>query len=330
MLEADYVGAKGDHEVTLYDGQLTSVPRVNALTGSQIPISQSGTTNLFNGRLNSAFQNADLQLDAGHSSYNSLQVKVTKTLDSATFGKGFIQGAYTWAHSIDDSVDPIVGDPGERIFPRDTSGFAGGPASEHGSSGFDVRHRFIMSFVYQFPFRFQNPWMKRLLGGFSVSGIASEQTGLPFSVFSGVDSAGSGFSQRADFAHNGIAEPAAQITNPLTVTGPPRQLFTSPCPADDVATGPASCSGPSLIGRQGNVGRNLLTGPHFEDMDLAVIKRIPVDEHRELRLQADMFNLLNHPNLGLPVNTIGSVNFGQSTFTVSNPRLLQVSARFTF
>jgi len=51
---------------------------------------------------------------------------------------------------------------------------------------------------------------------------------------------------------------------------------------------------------------------------------------RVLRIQMDLFNAFNRVNLGIPVNTINSFNFGQSTFTIATPRVIQFAARFDF
>lgn len=58
--------------------------------------------------------------------------------------------------------------------------------------------------------------LDRLLGNFEVSGIFQAQSGHPFSVFGGVDSAGSGLSQRADFVVNGNGLAATPCLNQRT------------------------------------------------------------------------------------------------------------------
>jgi hypothetical protein len=85
-----------------------------------------------------------------------------------------------------------------------------------------------------------------------------------------------------------------------------------------------------LIGRQGTVGRSAFVGPGFRQFDFSVIKRIPINEKFKFRVQADFFNLFNQVNFAQPVNTINSLNFGQSTFTQGLPRIMQFAARFDF
>ncbi|MCA1558044.1 MAG: TonB-dependent receptor, partial [Acidobacteria bacterium] len=127
LIEADYVGNKGSSLLRVIDGQMTSVERVNAILGLNRTISPTSTfTNYLNGVLSEAFFQTATNLSVGSSTYNAGQFRVTKNLTNKRWGTGQIQGAYTWSHSIDDAADPLVGQAGERTFPRDSSGFAGG------------------------------------------------------------------------------------------------------------------------------------------------------------------------------------------------------------
>ena len=51
----------------------------------------------------------------------------------------------------------------------------------------------------------------------------------------------------------------------------------------------------------GNLGRNALRGPDFFWSDLYLTKWLPLTEHVKLRIDGQFFNILNHPNFGLPV-----------------------------
>lgn len=340
LFEADYVGSHGLNQLRNISGALPSVMRVNAIEGTNVQISAtSSRTNFLNGVLNTAFNPIFLNLALGHSTFNSMQLRLTKTLTNKKLGTGQIQGAYSWSHSIDDSADGLVpgagpGGGSERGLPRDSSGFVGGfSAPERGNSGFDVRHRFVLNFIYDLPIRFDSKNLNRLLGGWTMSGIVQSQTGSPYSIFGGIDSAGTGLGQRADYAANGIAltDLAAATNDPRTYTGPARSLFKNPCPANRTNLTATSCSAASglAVGRQGTVGRNQFYGPAFNKVDFSVIKRIPVTETVKFTLRADFFNIFNTVNFGLPGNDINSTLFGQST-TAGAPRLLQFAGRIDF
>ena len=363
LFEADYVGSHGLNQLRNISGAMPSVGRRNAICatnpglsgcgrlfdangnsvgGSVAPQQISPTSsrnNFLNGVLNTAFNPIFLNLALGSSNFNSMQLRLTKTLTNKTWGTGQIQGIYAWSHSIDDSADGLVpgGGPGgasERGLPRDSSGFAGGfTAPERGNSGFDVRHRFVLNFIYDLPIHFEGKNMDRFLGGWTMSGIVQSQTGTPFSIFGGLDSAGTGLGQRADFAPagGGLASLPAMTNDPRTYTGPDRSLFRNPCPANRTNTSPTACSaavGPA-VGRQGSVGRNQFYGPGFNKVDFSVIKRFPINENMKFTVRADFFNIFNTVNFGLPGNDINSALFGQST-TAGLPRIIQFAGRFDF
>lgn len=356
LLEADYIGSHGLDQLRNISGSLPSVPRRNAVCAANPALDGCGTqaggstaprqisptssrTNFLNGVLNTAFNPIFLNVALGQSTFNSMQIRLTKTLTNKRFGTGQIQGVYAWSHSIDNSADALVpgGGPGggsERGLPRDSSGFAGGFAeAERGNSGFDVRHRLVLNFIYDLPIHFESKTVDRFLGGWTMSGIVQSQTGNPYSIFGGIDSAGTGLGQRADFAAPGagLTDLAAATNDPRTYTGPARSLFSNPCPANRTNTSPTSCSaavGPA-VGRQGTVGRNQFYGPAFNKVDFSVIKRFPITENVRFTIRADFFNLFNTVNFGLPGNDINSSLFGQST-TAGAPRIIQFAGRFDF
>ena len=77
----------------------------------------------------------------------------------------------------------------------------------------------------------------------------------------------------------------------------------------------------------GNLGRNALRGPDFFWNDLYLTKWFPMTEHFKLRIEAQFFNLFNHPNFGLPSTTLAGIpgepstqtGFGALTYTTSPP-----------
>jgi hypothetical protein len=355
LFEADYVGSHGLNQLRNISGALPSVQRRNAICGTSTDgpcgdelggdpapgqINPTGTrSNFLNGVLNTAFNPIFLNLALGQSTFNSMQLRLTKTLTNKRFGTGQIQGSYTWSHSIDDSADGLVpgagpGGASERGLPRDSSGFAGGfSAGERGNSGFDVRHRMVLNFIYDLPFTFENKTLNRVFAGWTASGIVQSQTGTPYSIFGATDSAGTGLGQRADFAPNGqgLSDLSTAVTSDSTYTGPARSLFRNPCPLNTVNTSASTCSDPvgPAVGRLGTVGRNQFYGPGFNKVDFSMIKRIPVTENVHFTLRADFFNIFNHTNFGLPGNDINSGLFGQS-ITAGAPRILQFAGRIDF
>ena len=79
----------------------------------------------------------------------------------------------------------------------------------------------------------------------------------------------------------------------------------------------------------GNVGRNVLRGPHQSNVDFSVRKQFPRTESRALEFH-DFFNLLNHPNRNKPVSDISTADFGKVLSFSSSPRIVQFALKFTF
>jgi hypothetical protein len=321
LLEADYVGSHSLNLLRVIDANMTSVDRANLFFGTNNAIDPTDPVgNFLNGTLNFAFFQAAMNVSVGQATYHSGQFRFTKNFTRSRYGLGQLQAAYTYSHSIDNAADPIDAQAGERSFPRDSSGFAGGLLAERGNSGFDVRHRFVGNMVYEIPFNYENHIAKAVLGHWTVSGIWTWQSGSPYSIFSGFDSAGTGLTQRANFIGN-ATDINRRSSGQQTQTGPDASLFTSPLPCDTCA----------IQGRQGNTARNSFYGPSFNNVDFSLIKRIPLGGEGRYRftVRTDFFNTFNHTNFGIPINTIQSSNFGFSTTTAS-PRKIQFVARFDF
>lgn len=330
LLEMDYVGSHSLNQLRVIDGNMTSIARVNAILGLNQTITTSLFTNFIRGSMNTAFFQSALNLSTGNASYNALQSRITKTLTNSKFGLGQLQAAYTWSHAIDDSTDSLVpATSGERSFPRDSSGFAGGfSAPERGSSGFDVRHRLVFNFIYELPFHRTGALGKYLLNDWTISGIEQVQSGSPYSVFiNGVDSQGTSLSARAFFgsANNHLPSTTAANANPRTQTGPDPSLFVGPACAGTVQT---NCV--RLAFRQGDVPRNFFVGPAFQEFNFSVIKKIPVTERYKFTLRADFFNAFNRANFSVPISNALDPHFGQSVTTRGQPRIIQFVGRFEF
>lgn len=324
LVEADYVGSKSTNLLRVIDGNLTSVDRVNAITGSDNSVDPFDPIgNFFNGTRNTAFFQAALNLAIGHSTYHAGQFRITKQFRGTRFGEGNFQGAYSISHSIDNAPDPIDAQTGERSFPRDSSGFTGGLAAERGNSGFDVRHRFVGNMTYGLPFRSDNKVVNTIIADWSLAGIWQWQSGSPFSVFGFTDSAGTALGQRADFLGGNLD---ARSSGDRTQTGPDADLFETPCPVGD-----PTCDAVGTQGRQGTSGRNAFYGPDFNNVDFTVAKRFGFGDEGKYKftIRADFFNLFNRVNFGKPVNTIVSSNFGQSTDAFRS-RVIQFVGRFDF
>ena len=295
--------------------------RGNHLTreGEQNPF-EPALGHRYNPNLSSPLQTI---LTDAQSFYNSFQVSVSKHYAHNFFW----QASYTLAHSIDDaSVDfsvESVNDPSEsqNIFDRKGS---------RGRSDFDIRHNFVANVAYELP------GSGRLLGGWQISAVASVHSGPPFTPMLSFDN--------ADVQGLLINERPNLVGNP----------YAGVCP-NGARVGAQSCwFNPNAFGvptaRQfGNAGRNMLRGPAFAQFDPALHKDFAISQERELTVGVEVYDLLNHPNFGVPSNTQSAFSLGgngdavfkdaagdfaddagQILTTAGAARQIQLTGRFTF
>jgi len=335
-LEVNYVGVKGTRLFRVVDGNPPQPALVSQLLAFCVPGNAFGCTtrtltfaNLwlgaefgvlpFDAVNNNAFQSpfstpgASWNKSIGNSTYNGLQVNLQKRLTN-----GFqIQGAYTFAHSIDDINDPLVPGAGNRSFPRNSFDLA----AERGNSDFDIRHRGVVNFIYEPNVgkgrgHLNEGFVGRLMEGWSITGLVSAQTGHPFDIFGNRDSNHTGLSARA------------------TIIGSPSQ----PAGTDKTFTGPAlSAFELTPYDQQPNLGKNAFYGPNEVNVDSALLKNTSITERAKIQLRFEFFNLFNHTQFGQPGNAIAAPGtFGLSTSTLTradgttSARQIQVAAKFIF
>jgi len=82
-------------------------------------------------------------------------------------------------------------------------------------------------------------------------------------------------------------------------------------------------------GQFGNVGRNTLRGPAFQQWDFSALKTIAIHENLKLQFRAELFNIFNNVNFELPDNDISSPNFG--VIEAAQPgRIVQLALKLSF
>lgn len=235
---------------------------------------------------------------------------------------------YTFAKAIDEVSDAFNNRAGQR--PMDNFNIS----LDRGRADFDIRHRFVTGFTYDVPFFKDNRW----LGGWVMSGVVQLQSGVPFSVFhSGQDPNADGyFTDRAVFL-------GSNVNDAYTNDSSPADGFFDPDLFEGMNTrvarlGPAAACGPNngvVVSNtqwwcNGTSGRNAFTGPSFANVDFGIHKKFRLTEQSSIQLQANAFNLFNHPNFGLPVSNLNSSQVGRSIGTVGTPRVIQLAIRLDF
>ncbi len=290
LIDASYVGSKGTKLFVQedYNPPVPAALRRTPTTTTPIPASR------LSGRLDNLQGQRNIRTNAGASSYHSGQLNVTRR-----FSQGLaVTGAYTWSKLIDNGSDVFgIAGTNAQAMAAVPSIFGGLPA-ERAVSMFDRTHRASITYVYDLPFlREQKGLVGRVIGGWQLSGVVTCETGVPLNVTNGQDADSIGGNlDRPDFNPNGRKNVRA-IPNATSPTG-----YVNP----DNNNAPIDRSEAMFIGiaansgRTGNLGRNTLRTPGIINWDMNLAKKIAITERFNLQFRAEFFNLLNHPQFGIP------------------------------
>jgi hypothetical protein len=334
IVELNYVGSKGTRLLRLVDGnppqpalltplEAFCVPSNPANQGFRTPTGQCDQSTLqFNslwfglesGQLpadavnNNAFLHAEVFNNAASSTYHAFQANLTKRMSQGlTF-----QAAYTWAHAIDNSSDPLTPSTGNQGFPRNSLDLG----AERGNADFDVRQRLVINYSWAIPLGHGHDHLAEgaagtIFGGWEVAGITTFSGGLPYDIFSALDTAHTGQPQRAEYNPAGTLLP---VSNPRTQTGPNLGLFSDPA-----------------WGSAGNLGRNHFYGPGVNSWDMVLQKTVRFSERANLQFRTESYNLFNRVQFSQPDNLISDTNsFGQSSSQVRRPDLTTGARQIQF
>ena len=206
-----------------------------------------------------------------------------------------------------------------------------------GSSDFDRRNVLAASFEYGLPFG-QGKWLghdaskplDELIGGWHVSGIATAYSGEPFKVDSGAFTIDFTQSQPAVFIGTD-ADVKEGIHTSVTGGGASNtiQYFANANNALSAFTAPIA-GGPGT--------RNILSGPAFWNVDMAILKdfKMPWSDTHSLQFRVDGLNVFNHTNFSNPAQANGPTSiivpstFGNILSTADDARVLQLGLRYIF
>jgi hypothetical protein len=254
-----------------------------------------------------------------NSAYNSLQASLDKR-----FGKGLqFTAAYTFSKSFDEasSFEGILNPIDPRI--------------SRSLSAFDARHRIVLSYYWELPFRKFTGATGKLLNGWAVSGITSFQTGFPIRISTIADNE---LMYSFDFELPG--EPAQLAPFRTMKPQSNANYYFDPNSFTDNATDDSAppcsagaqfeCFEPSLLGTLGTAKRTICCGPHLSNTDFAILKTIPITENTHVDFRAEFFNIFNHTQFFNPDGNVSDGSqFGQIT-QVRDPRLVQFAVKLFF
>jgi hypothetical protein len=311
VLTVGYVGSRG---VDLLSFRDYNPPVPVTLPNGQLQFGNPATGISYQ-RINPAFGSLVLTNPGSSSHYNSLQMSWNNR-----FGSHFIGNlSYVYSHCTDGAYTygGLGGNNGTSSWTNPYDG-----TRERGTCGFDIRHNLSLNVVYVLPFR-----GNRLVEGWQVSGIELWRTGVPMSVGVGYD--------------RGLLSNAFSAQRPDVIAG---------C---DVTAGQApahwfnkSCFTLPAPGTVGNLGKNTITAPGYVSTDFSLSKDTKIFERLNTQFRAEIFNIFNHANYGIPAlnaftavnGTIGAptgslgnaANAGQITTIVGTSRQIQLALKFLF
>lgn len=247
-----------------------------------------------------------------NSSYNGLQVQARKRTSSGIqFQASYVYGKAFSDTSVERGLDPILDNNNHKI--------------ERARAPWDLTHSFKLNHYIPLPagegHRFSYRPLNRVIGGWALSGFVTVQSGAPISILSGRGtlnrSARSG--QNTVVTTDTLSQLQAISGVFMTGKGP---YFISPSVigpngAGVAADGSAPFSGQVFFnpgaGTVGSLQRRILSGPWYNDYNMAVLKDTKITERQSIQFRADFYNLFNHPSFLAGDQNINSVNFGKIT-----------------
>lgn len=299
-LTVGYVGSHGYHELVGIDAN-TPVPVIcpaspcPATYPSSFPAGIAGTpvpagtyyipfVTPATPRANPSIANTWTWFSVGTSSYNALQVDVSRR-----FSKGLsFRGVYTYSKALDD------GDSLNQTTAGNAPGLMANPynlRADKGLATFNVTNLAVLNALYAVPFGqgqiyLSGPtgWKGHLVSGWSLGSIVTLQSGFPHTPQLSYNPSNNGDTRN----------PVRPFLNPNfkgpLVLGNPNQWFN---PQAFLAPPPNS-------GFYGNAGRDIVAGPGLATWDFSVLKDTTITERFRLQFRAEIFNLLNRANFNTP------------------------------
>jgi len=242
-----------------------------------------------------------LRLTDSTSDYHGLTTSFNRRLNSGLQ----VQVSYTFSKALDDGASVLGND-----FDTDGGGSRYLFSKDRGRAVTDLAHVFSTNINYRLPFGENGQGWSRLAQGWSLGSLLRVSSGPPFSVTAGYDASLQVYATsypdlRAGASNNPILGGPDRYYDPNAFVLPPNGVI-------------------------GNLGRNTLEAPGLATVDMVLAKDSRISgEKATLQFRTEVFNIFNHPNFGVPVQTIfassGQVraDAGRITRTTTSARQIQ-------
>jgi hypothetical protein len=296
--------------------------------------------------VNPQFGSVVMQANDDNSIYHSLQTSVTQR------GSNFVgQFSYVWSRNLGNSV---AGNANA----SDTTSNLRDPRNrglQRGLVGFHRTHNFKAHGTFDLPFgpgqmMLSNApnWVNRLVEGWQIAGVFNWTSGAPLDFISDLDTLWArSNTTTADFVGGSLADLDGQVTisdGGVVRYFPHLERVNAPLPAgmdsslDSRFTNRMivdSSGTPVLMnpepGTTGNTAASLgaVEGPASLGLDMALSKRVQIDESKWFQISADVINILNTPQWDNPETDINDSQFGVID-GAGGSRTVTINARFEF
>ena len=293
-LELSYVGSRGHDLISARD--------VNQPPASPAP---------FNLRPNPAFADITLIESRASSRYNALQFRFQQRAEAGLS----MLWTYTYGKSTDDASGffTSTGDPN---FPQNSLD----PAAEESRSSFDIRHKLAAAFSWPLPIGDERRWLSsgmvgKILSEMELQGTYLFTSGRPFTV---------AILPTIDASNTGRSNLGFGYNDRPNVTGDPG--VSNPSADQWFNTGAFAFP---AFGSFGDAPRNMLEGPDYKNVNLALVKNVLFGLRSRLQIRVEGFNVFNRANFDLPDAFLGSPTFGQ-ILSSGSPRRFQFGVKYIF
>jgi outer membrane receptor protein involved in Fe transport len=329
LIGADYSGSKGSR---LYDVSVENrYGYGNVYLGIPCSYDEGDCTAV----LNPKYSGINTRGNNGWSNYHGLNLR-TRIDDLSRTGLT-LNFNYTLSHAIDVlSTAFSDSDSFSNNWGTQQTGFFDpfNPDINKGNADFDIRHRVVMSAVWDIPaYKTGHGAAAQILGGWSVAPIFTARSGSPYTLFDCTN--GYNFCPMAAFI--GPVSTAAN-GNPPAAAGQPDQFnfLTINPSAIDHFTNPKYFYSDLPPYPSNMSSRNAFRAPGFWQLDMGLYKTFKFGERVKLQLRGEAFNLFNHANMYVEAFSIdlSGTNVVQScrgcTGSTADRRNLQLAAKITF
>ncbi len=287
----EYNGAHGVH---LYD-----IKNINELGGAQVYLGDPLVTTAACGgpcyaRPNGQFTSVNNRGTQGYSHYNGVNLRF-QTNNWGKTGLSIVSN-YTWAHALDNLSSTFT----------ESSGGSNGignlgylnpaiPSLDYGNSDFDVRHRYVLSAIWNEPlFSSGKGWQRQVLGGWNLAPIFQVRSGVPLTVSDSTNSLNAttgpyGIPRYSSASSFGVNTGSGVAIGPNNFN-----LLTLPVADSYVGALGISDFGPYPVNM---TARNAFRGPGAWNIDMSLMKNFQLTERFQLQFRAEAFDLFNHHNM---------------------------------